>query len=63
MVNIDHTCDACGSEFSIRYEPEDTETDPSQCPFCGEYMHIPDDAYEDDEDDDALSYFARLAED
>ena len=50
MVNIDHTCDACGSAFSIRYEPEDTETDPSQCPFCGEFMHIPDDAYEDGED-------------
>ena len=50
-MNINHTCDACGTSFIIQYDPEDSETDPNHCPFCAEYLHIPDHAYEDDEED------------
>ena len=50
MVNVDHTCDACGSAFSIRYEPEDTETDPSR----GEYLILEQEDFDEDDDDEPL---------
>lgn len=52
LMNINHTCDACGTTFNIQYNAEDTETDPNHCPFCAEYLHIPDHAYEDEDYDE-----------
>jgi DNA-directed RNA polymerase subunit RPC12/RpoP len=49
MTNLKHTCDNCDSEFTIKYDEENTETDPIHCPFCGEYLIEVEDF--DNEDD------------
>lgn len=38
MTNLHHICDNCGSEFTIKYDEDQTETDPLHCPFCAEYI-------------------------
>lgn len=42
-------CHSCGAEYTIIYDPEDMESDPKICPFCGEASSL-DDAEEDDID-------------
>lgn len=42
MATINHTCDECGSKYSISYIKEDCETDPLNCPFCGEMTMLQD---------------------
>jgi DNA-directed RNA polymerase subunit RPC12/RpoP len=49
MTSLKHICEACSSEFSIKYDEEKTETDPLHCPFCGEYLIETENYDEDDE--------------
>jgi predicted nucleic acid-binding Zn-ribbon protein len=58
-MHINHTCSACGSEFGISYDEMHTETDPNFCPFCGEYLILDEDDFNDkdlhdDEDEEPL---------
>lgn len=56
-MNINHTCSACSSEFSISYNEMHTESDPSFCPFCGEYLILDEDDFSEDldgEDEESL---------
>ena len=48
MSKIIHTCSECESEFIISYDENINESDPTYCPFCGEYLFI-DDSIQDDE--------------
>jgi transcription initiation factor IIE alpha subunit len=48
MPTLNHICEQCDSEFTIKYNEETTETDPSFCPFCGE-MLVEYDVGDDDE--------------
>lgn len=47
---LQHTCDNCDSQFIVKYDEEQTEDDPSFCPFCGE-MLIDFETVEDDDDE------------
>ena len=38
MASLHHICSECSSEFTIKYDDEQTESDPIHCPFCGEYL-------------------------
>lgn len=49
MSTITHTCENCDSNFTINYDEENTETDPSFCPFCGEMILDYDFEDEDEE--------------
>jgi predicted nucleic acid-binding Zn-ribbon protein len=57
-MNINHTCSACASEFSISYDEMHTESDPNFCPFCGEYLILDEEDFDqdlhDDEDEEPL---------
>jgi DNA-directed RNA polymerase subunit RPC12/RpoP len=49
MATIHHTCDDCGSEFTIKYNEEVCETDPLHCPFCASYL-LEAEEYDDEDD-------------
>jgi hypothetical protein len=51
MVSMTHTCENCDSTFTIKYDEEQTDSDPGFCPFCGE-MIIEYDINNNDDDDD-----------
>ena len=53
-MRIQHECTACGSEFSISYNEMHTESDPTHCPVCGEYLILDDESFDDEDlhDDD-----------
>jgi len=58
-MRIQHECTACGSAFTITYDEMQTESDPSHCPFCGEYLILDDENFDDeslhdDEDEEPL---------
>ena len=58
-MRINHECTACGSESTISYNEMQTETDPIHCPFCGEFLLLDDDSFDDedlhdDEDEEPL---------
>jgi hypothetical protein len=48
-MSVHQTCDNCESEFTIKYDRERCEDDPSYCPFCGE-MLIEFDTVDDDDE-------------
>jgi hypothetical protein len=50
MSTKHHVCDNCNSEFKIKYDETQCESDPIYCPFCSEYM-IETDDYGDDDDE------------
>jgi DNA-directed RNA polymerase subunit RPC12/RpoP len=50
MKSLNHFCEDCESEFTIRYDEIKTEDDPRYCPFCSSY--ILDSEYEDNDDED-----------
>jgi len=50
MATLHHTCSACSSEFTIKYDDEQIESDPQNCPFCGEYILEDMDNIEDEDD-------------
>lgn len=43
--NEPHVCDSCSAEFTVSYDPNQTENAVYYCPFCGYYF----DDYEDEE--------------
>jgi len=45
---ITHICSACNTEFEISYNELNTESDPSSCPFCGEYLILSDEDFNDE---------------
>lgn len=46
--NFIHSCNACGSDFTIEWEDGEVEgEEPTHCPFCGEELEQDD--YEDEE--------------
>lgn len=58
-MRIQHECTACGSDFSISYNEMHTESDPIHCPFCGEFLLLDDESFDDedlhdDEDEEPL---------
>ena len=58
-MRLQHECTACGSDFTISYNEMHTESDPTHCPFCGEYLILDDESFgdedlHDDEDEDPL---------
>ena len=55
MIKLQHECSACGSNFTISYNEMYTESDPTHCPFCGEYLILDDRDLHDDEDDEPRS--------
>jgi hypothetical protein len=48
MATLNHTCDQCDSQFTIRYDEEVCEDSPQYCPFCSE-MIIEFEQVDDDE--------------
>ena len=51
-MKIHHECTACGSTFTISYDEMETESEPTNCPFCGEYLLLEDADFEDEYDED-----------
>jgi DNA replicative helicase MCM subunit Mcm2 (Cdc46/Mcm family) len=49
MSSLHHVCNECGSEFTIKYDENQCESDPQNCPFCGEYIYDLDVNDDDDE--------------
>lgn len=53
MTKLQRTCDECDSKFTIQYDENLCEDDPTFCPFCASYLideeDTSSDAYEDDE--------------
>lgn len=54
MIKLQHECSACSSQFSISYNEMNTETDPTYCPFCGEYLILEQEDFDEEEDDEPL---------
>jgi predicted nucleic acid-binding Zn-ribbon protein len=54
MINLRHECTACSSQFTVSYNELYTESDPTHCPFCGEYLILDDDDFDDEIDDESL---------
>jgi len=50
MASIKHSCDNCGSNFTIRFDEDQVEDNPSFCPFCAE-MFVDIDELEEDDDE------------
>lgn len=48
MSRLIHSCDECGTDFTIEFDKETSETDPTFCPFCSSYILDADDEYEED---------------
>lgn len=48
MESLNHTCDNCNSKFTVKYDINECDDDPSFCPFCAEKM-IETDFSDDDE--------------
>jgi len=48
-MKIQHECTACGSVFTIIYNEMNTESDPTHCPFCGEYLILDYDNFDDED--------------
>ena len=51
MATLHHICNECSSEFTLKYNEEQTESDPIHCPFCGEYL-LEAEEFQDDDDDE-----------
>ena len=49
MASLHHSCDNCGSEFTVKYNEEAVEDAPHYCPFCCE-MIVDIDEFEDDDE-------------
>ena len=51
QIQIKHQCESCDSQFSISYDELNTESDPTFCPFCAEYLML-NNEYDGEEEDD-----------
>jgi NAD-dependent SIR2 family protein deacetylase len=49
MPTLVHTCNECDSQFQLKYDIEKCESDPTYCPFCGEYILESDSIQDEDE--------------
>jgi DNA replicative helicase MCM subunit Mcm2 (Cdc46/Mcm family) len=49
MPALHHVCNECDSEFTIKYQEDKTESDPTYCPFCGEYLIETEERIDDDD--------------
>jgi hypothetical protein len=49
-MNLHHICDNCSSEFTIKYDKDQVEDNPSFCPFCAEMIVDVEDLNEDDDE-------------
>mgnify|MGYP001549555873 CR=1 FL=1 len=49
IVTITEICDECGSEYSIEFDFQETQEEPTICPFCG---HKAEDYIVDTDDED-----------
>ena len=54
MIKLQHECSACGTEFSITYNEMYTESDPTNCPFCGEYLILEQEDFDEEDEDEPL---------
>lgn len=52
MTKLHHKCNECDSEFTLLYDENACEDDPSICPFCSSYIIKEDDESSDDYDED-----------
>lgn len=52
MATLNHKCDSCESEFTIKYDEDMCEDDPIYCPFCSSYILLESDKDELQDDDD-----------
>lgn len=48
MPTLHHICGQCDSEFTIKYNEENTEDSPHFCPFCGEMLIDTEDCSEEE---------------
>ena len=47
---LNHICESCDSEFTLNYDDLVCEDAPSYCPFCGDYLDVDEDDFENEED-------------
>ena len=48
-------CDNCGSKWTIAFDPDQCDSDPEVCPFCGAATGVDtsrEDEYDDREEDE-----------
>jgi DNA-directed RNA polymerase subunit RPC12/RpoP len=50
MATLNHVCEDCNSEFTIKYDEDICEDDPIYCPFCSSYILLESDELQDDDD-------------
>lgn len=50
MLVVNHVCENCESHFVLHYDETECESDPMHCPFCGEYIELEEDDFEDPEE-------------
>lgn len=48
MVSVKHNCSECESKYTIQFDEEFCEDNPTYCPFCSTY--IQESEMEQDED-------------
>lgn len=51
MTTLNHVCDNCESEFTLRYNEELCDDDPIYCPFCSEYILLDSENIPNEDDD------------
>lgn len=44
-------CSSCGADYDLGYDPDESNTEPLYCPFCGEFLSNDDDEEFADEDE------------
>lgn len=42
MKKEDISCDNCGMDYILSYDPEEVSDKPTRCPFCGEVANPAD---------------------
>ena len=50
MATLNHTCDNCESEFTLKYNEDLCEDDRIYCPFCSSYILLESNELQDDDD-------------
>lgn len=51
MIKVEIECDSCGTECTIKYDPEDCVGAPTHCAFCGEPLSNTDDSSSEDNEE------------
>ena len=50
-MKLQHECSECGSNFTVSYNEMNTESDPTYCPFCGEYLLLENEDFDNEDDE------------